>query len=1521
MDLKTQISDLLDNKIPIGKKQEIINKTKKVEKERSELMLRAEAKCRTKKYSTQFQFSGTLVTAAKLVWKTKKLIRRIRLGQVQCTESELINTNHTHKQALLNLRTAQRSSYQFREEMMEELARKLSQQWKVEHSSAVKTIQNAEASTLLFASVSRVMKPGRKGNIQYVLKPNRTEADESNAKHWDTIDDQAILNRTIIEQNSTHLLKSTNAITATGPLQTAIGWQADNDNAVTDILNGHYKKYLKPDNTPREKELNEFMKSLKTPKNTTDREDEMTWKFGLLEYKTLFGKTRESTACGPSGLHMSHWKAAIERDRIAEIHAFFIWAAFALGFSYHRWQVSWHCMLQKRNKPYIHRLRIIQLFEGNFNGGLKYLLGRKLMAHMVKQELIPPDTYGSIPGRNANEAMKLLQLFYENHRLLKRDMAVVFNDADGCYDRIRPNMVDVTMRRLGLPRSIANAHTDAQIHMRHHIKTANGISNDFIQWAPQPDDHMATKKTTKGLQHSGNIGGLGQGGGGGPVGWLSVILVILEAYKQLATHASLQDPMGRLTFALYVLSYVDDNSLMMSLHSHMTVQDITKLVKKNLDTWKTLLQLTGGDLSLGKCTFSLMKWNHTRQKLHTKITLPGDLIIDGIKLKRIEIDKADRQLGIRVAMDGQFQDEYAYRLERAHQLGKRVLNSNLTHIGAQMAYSIYYKPMNEYPLSITTFSNKECDDIHSKFVHKCLPKMGFNRHMPRLVIFGPKQYGGMDYFDLKVQQLHIHLKTTKGHMRRGDQVGNAIKANINALQLISGSANNILLQDPAKFNYINNKTSLEYIWQRSYEYKFRIHYSINIPEASFSLDIAIMDKVNEQENLSTQQKISINNCRLYYKVIYLGDMADEEGHYIRREYITHGKGQPVRTGLQINFPCPAAWQWKTSWTEFILKQFVNGNMSLAHTLGSRQPNDNDTTPTQRFIIPTDIQTTVTSIYQQLAGNCNILQAEGPTMIKALMEKRLHGASDGSWKESMGIGTWGYVLTPHGNLVNNLDNIQHGSGNCLLHDATNAQTAEHYGAIGILTYLHTLAVTHSLTKANCKGIYMIIWIDNAEVQRRFNVQPKSIKVGNYVLADRELWTKIHNIKSELPFTVVSQWVKGHQDKHEDFETLPFNSQLNILADKAAEAQYTYNDPFINTIHLNKEGVIYFRDLSGKEITKTYKYLQHTKYGQGLKDYVQRKQQWQERETNNIDWTNLGVALQKLTVTKLAQRSKMMHGWQNTGTQKKVILESKKTHDEWDEDIETIIQCPICKQPELQLHYTTCTHEIMMSMRHAEIQQLQKGLQKLNTYEGITAVWTKCINQHTESITLITTHHIDKMVNTARTKQQHIGWNNLLKGYISHHWTTAQQAYLNEQHLEPNPQWASKAIELLQSYTLKMWQYRNQYLHGIDIKENRKIRLEKTKAVIHALYENHDRMHIPAQDKTFDLPIQERLQSSLTAQIAWIELATRRIRMHREESTKHTLDRWLVDKHTGTLASREKGKLSNNKRNGRSETSYR
>ena len=103
----------------------------------------------------------------------------------------------------------------------------------------------------------------------------------------------------------------------------------------------------------------------------------------------------------------------------------------------------------KQKHPFSQKLRIIQLFEGDFNAGLKYLLGRKLLWHMHDKKLIDEEIYGSRKGKTGSEALISLQLLADHSRTWKKNTAVLFNDADGCYDRIPPTLAEIALRRLG----------------------------------------------------------------------------------------------------------------------------------------------------------------------------------------------------------------------------------------------------------------------------------------------------------------------------------------------------------------------------------------------------------------------------------------------------------------------------------------------------------------------------------------------------------------------------------------------------------------------------------------------------------------------------------------------------------------------------------------------------------------------------------------------------------------------------------------------------------------------------------------------------------------------------------------------------------------------------------------------------------------------------------------------------------------------------------------------------------------
>ena len=330
-----------------------------------------------------------------------------------------------------------------------------------------------------------MMKNSQKGTLKEVLIPSKDTPDE-----WESESDPQKMHDLLLQRNADHLLKSSHSINSSrGHFDDLIGdYGAPNEAVVDSILSGTFDTEQLKRSYPEFGDLvPEFVQSMASPtitsKGINETKAAFKWKFGEKEFCNLFKKTWESTSCGPSGLHMSHWKAATERPAIAQMYSFFMWAAFKFGFIYDRWAVSWHCMIQKKDRPYINKLRIVQLFEGFFNGGLKYLLGRKLMYHIIDTGQMDDETFGSIQGKSAQEAMSLvLQMVYNVHCLNKTPLAVVFNDADGCYNRIKALMAELAARQVGCPKNIVRVHTSAQQHMKHYIRTAAGISSGYAQW-------------------------------------------------------------------------------------------------------------------------------------------------------------------------------------------------------------------------------------------------------------------------------------------------------------------------------------------------------------------------------------------------------------------------------------------------------------------------------------------------------------------------------------------------------------------------------------------------------------------------------------------------------------------------------------------------------------------------------------------------------------------------------------------------------------------------------------------------------------------------------------------------------------------------------------------------------------------------------------------------------------------------------------------------------------------------------
>ena len=78
-----------------------------------------------------------------------------------------------------------------------------------------------------------------------------------------------------------------------------------------------------------------------------------------------------------------------------------------------------------------------------------------MIFNALKHNEIHESAFGSVPKRNAQDALLEKTLTFHMLILTRSDGAVFDCDAKGCYDRIIPKLVTIHSQRLGMPGSWA----------------------------------------------------------------------------------------------------------------------------------------------------------------------------------------------------------------------------------------------------------------------------------------------------------------------------------------------------------------------------------------------------------------------------------------------------------------------------------------------------------------------------------------------------------------------------------------------------------------------------------------------------------------------------------------------------------------------------------------------------------------------------------------------------------------------------------------------------------------------------------------------------------------------------------------------------------------------------------------------------------------------------------------------------------------------------------------------------------
>jgi len=395
----------------------------------------------------------------------------------------------------------------------------------------------------------------------------------------------------------------------------------------------------------------------------------------------------------------------------------------------YKWWETIHSFLicKDPGKPKLHLLRWLHLIDATYNLLLKFYMAKQFARHAENHDSHEDEQGGGRAGHAAINGAVKKQLLYELIRLRKLNVINSDNDAEACYDRIIESIGNMACRRQGCSRKILNLHAKVMRTVRYHLKHKYGIS--------------AASKSHSNLDH---FQGSGQGAGDSPPRWGFISATMIAVFNAEADRWEVHHANGTFEFRVGISAFVDDTNMLLVLDNEACFGELLQRFQNNADLWNGLLIASGGKNSCPKSCGSIFLWGfdsdgraflRNRNELPIEITLFNHDTKDRDVLHLTSTDEPVKLLSTYLTQDGNSKKQALVISEKCATYAALTRNCPFNRADIMTLYHSMYLTSVGYPLPATTLSAKQLDDAESPTMNAFLPLMGYNRNMPRAVIF------------------------------------------------------------------------------------------------------------------------------------------------------------------------------------------------------------------------------------------------------------------------------------------------------------------------------------------------------------------------------------------------------------------------------------------------------------------------------------------------------------------------------------------------------------------------------------------------------------------------------------------------------------------------------------------------------------------------------------------------------------------------------------------------------------------
>ena len=1205
----------------------------------------------------------------------------------------------------------------------------------------------------------------------------------------------------------------------------------------------------------------------------------------------------ERTSTSPSGLHLGHyhcmWRdpqmhptdpdrevVLMHQKSLLKATTSLLNYALKFGHTFNRWTKIVNVMLQKDpGNPRIHRLRIIHIYEADYNM-LLAVKWRQALHHAEDQGLLNVGMYGSRPGRSAHDPALLEVLQNEIYRMSMKSGINFDLDASSCYDRILMSLAALSSRRIGMAIAPTLVNGLTLERAQYHLKTTLRTSEAFYTHSQQYPIH-----------------GTGQGSGNSPTIWCFLCSVLFDAFESKAHGAEFLDYNHTIRLPVFMIGFVDDCTQRVNLFEAATQpqpERLIELMEQDAQLWNDLLWASGGSLEQSKCSYHLIESDWTtnghpflRGGTQSKcITLQQNGQITRTKQK----SNYDAHKTLGCYINPAYNRTQTWKaIQNKNESFSQLLETNFfTRPETWTFYTSIYLPSITYSLPITPLTREQCSELDSRFLRALLPRNGYNRNMSKAIRYAPFHVGGAGFKELYIEQGALVLQQIQKYLNSPQTpIGKMLVMALSWTQAFLGTSKFFLEypHHPIPPSGPSFLLDLRLFLQH-------INGSIQLqnPPTSNQLrqhDRFIMDIVLSQQQWKRTHIIQINACRRFLQVQTLADITNMQGTRILSS-VMHGTSEPNRSTVRIsmfNQPRPHEKLWKT-WRRFLLSiSNKYGVLSqplhrwttdvhktrhwpptlydpstdnlMTHVTESQyflhhrySPGCFSIRPTDQIVAATGFPTATTITMDTLRPEANFVIAQQSDVFTThvglrvpihvneweyrlfthchrispqaeianqVLAGNLITCSDGSSTDAGG-GAFGYVIaTSEG------QRLIHGKGPAPgAHP--NSFRSEAYGVLAIVRWLHHAYVQWPIDHKPIITHYL----DNSSVIRRIErtLETTWMAPNQRLLPEQDVIDEIVATIKTLPIQLEIKWVKGHQDSTIPYDQLPLPAQLNCEADKQAESWYhepNHNMTTIPPLPTTPSQLV----LHQLPITSHLKRRVHSSIAvPRLHAYLKKRFEWSDNVFANIDW-GLYQHIIKKYKEQWTTLVKHLHAISPTGH-----IAHRNNH---------LLPhaCPSCSHPfETNQHIMICEHPSRAQWR-------QQTISKIIQYsEGVADPYLVDIlrdglSRFHRQLEPINPAHYPTQYTLLITSQNAIGWEHIYRGRWSVSWQTLQDEHITR---SPRPvirNVAGKSLllglgRLLIDQWLHLWKLRNDDRHGADNQCHSILRESTLHAAIHELY---------------------------------------------------------------------------------------